>query len=155
MAHPQQAAKLISDDTAGGPKVAAENDKLRCFLSEGMARFCVPSERRKATADIINYFKGIEYTNASAGVVQKVMARPMGPPTGDAGGTTSKAPPAALGPDPRVVEAIEGLLRAGYIAQGDRDDILTNVPRFYKDRFGRIVGNRAPCPERPWWAVWR
>src|SRR5882724_6777438 len=155
-AQPQQPAKPISDDTAGGPKVAAENEKLHCFLSEGTARFCVPSWRRKATADVINYFKGIEYANASVGVVQKVMARPgpMGPPTGDPGGT-SKAPPVALGPDPRVVESIEGLLRAGCIAQGNRDDILANVPRFYKDRFSRIVGNKAPCPEKPWWAVWR
>ena len=154
-AQPQQAAKLISDDAAGGQKIAAENDKLHCFLSEGTARFCAASWRRKATADIINYFKGIEYANASVGVAQRVMARPMGPPTGAPGVTTSNVPPVALGPDPRVVESIEGLLRAGYIAQGNRDDILTNVPRFYKDRFGRIVGNKAPCPENPWWAVWR
>jgi hypothetical protein len=44
---------------------------------------------------------------------------------------------------------------AGYVAQGNRDDVLTNVPRFYKDRFGHIVGNKAPCPEKPWWAVWK
>src|SRR5437588_5130816 len=121
-AQPQQAAKLISDNTAGGPKVAAENEKLHCFLSEGTARFCAPSWRRKATADIINYFKGIEYTNASVAVAQKVMARPglMGLPSGP-GGTPGNV---QLGPDPRVAEAIEGLLRAGYLAQGYRDDIL-------------------------------
>src|SRR5262249_36381903 len=41
-AQPQQAARPAPDDGAGGPKIAAENQKLSCFLSEGTARFCVP-----------------------------------------------------------------------------------------------------------------
>jgi hypothetical protein len=153
-AQPREPARLMSDDTAGGQKIAAENDRLHCFLTEGTARFCLPAQRRKGAADIINYFKGIEYANASVGVVQKVMPRPA-PTVPAAGGPPATTANVQLGPDPRVVEAIEGLLRAGYIAQGNRDDVLTNVPRFYKDRFGRIVGNKAPCPEKPWWAVWK
>jgi hypothetical protein len=39
---------------------AAVEAKLHCFLSEGTARFCAGGQARKATADIINYFKGIE-----------------------------------------------------------------------------------------------
>jgi hypothetical protein len=147
---PQQATRPAPDDGTGGPKIAAENDRLSCFLSEGTARFCVPAQRRKATADVINYFKGIEYANASVGVMQKAMARPV--PDGSSGAAAANA---QLGPDPRVVEAVEGLLRAGYIAQGNRDDILSNLPRYYRDRFGRIVGNRVQCPEKPWWQVWR
>ena len=149
-AQPQQAARPAPDDGAGGPKIAAENQKLSCFLSEGTARFCVPAQRRKATADVINYFKGIEYANASVGAMQKATGRQI--PKGDPGAAAANA---LLGPDPSVVEAIEGLLHAGYLAQGNRDDILANVPRYYRDRFGRIVGNRVQCPEKQWWQVWR
>jgi hypothetical protein len=143
-AQPQQTPKLL-DDSTGGPKIAAANDRLHCFLSEGTARFCSPSQRRKATADIISYFKGIEYANASVGAVQKVIAQPANSATANV----------QLAPDPRVIEAVDGLLLAGYIAQGNRDDLLANVPRGDKDRFGRIVGNRNPCPEKPWWHVWK
>lgn len=142
--------KLMADGS-GGSKIAAENVRLSCFLAEGTARFCIASHRRRATADIINYFKGIEYANASVGVMQKAIARPMAPPSGQA----APAGNVQFGPDPRVVEEIEGLLRAGYLAQGNRDDILTNVPRPYKERFARVVGSRVPCPEKPWWQIWK
>ena len=46
-------------------KVTAADEKLHCFLTEAPARFCAPNQKRKATADVINYFKGIEYTNAA------------------------------------------------------------------------------------------
>jgi len=150
-ASPREAARVASDDGNGGVRIAAANERLHCFLSEGTARFCAASQRRKATADIINYFKGIEYANASVTAMRDAIARPMAPPGGD----KAAAGNVELAPDPGVVEAIEGLLRAGYLAQGYRDDILTNVPRTYKDRFGRIVGSRVPCPERPWWQVWK
>ena len=54
--------------------------------------------------------------------------------------------------DPRVVEAIEGLMRAGYLTKAHRDEIAANVPRELKDRFARIVGTTPPCPKPPWWA---
>jgi hypothetical protein len=41
----------------------AADEKLHCFLTEARARFCAANLKRKATADVINYFKGIEYTN--------------------------------------------------------------------------------------------
>jgi hypothetical protein len=148
-AQPRQIPKL-PDDATGGQKFAAANDKLHCFLSEGAARFCSPVQRRKATADIISYFKGIEYANASVGAMQKA-ARPTAAPSAMANVTTD----VQVAPDPRVLEAVDGLLLAGYIAQSNRDDLLANVPRVYKDRFGRIVGNRNPCPEKPWWQVWK
>ena len=125
---------------------AAVEAKLQCFLSEGTARFCTGGQARKATADIINYFKGIEYTNAAVGMASKL---PFRNPAADA------AAPTPLAPDARVVEAIEGLLRAGYLSKGNREDILANVPRDYKARFAPIVGNKAPCPEPSWWQVWK
>ena len=128
---------------------AAVEAKLHCFLSEGTARFCTGSQARKATADIINYFKGIEYTNTAMIVAAKV----PGPFRSPAADTTQ--PPAPLTPDPRVAEAIEGLMRAGYLNRGHREDIAANVPRDYKERFARIVGIQSPCPAPPWWAVWR
>ena len=140
----QETPQLLPGD-AGGQKIAATNDKLHCFLSEGTARFCSPVQRRKATADIISYFKGIEYANASVGAVQKATAQAL----------NSSAANVQLAPDPRVIEAAEGLLRAGYIAQGNRDDLLTSIPRAYRDRLSPIVGNRNPCPEKPWWQIWK
>jgi len=128
---------------------AAVEAKLHCYLSEGTARFCTGSQARKATADIINYFKGIEYTNTAMIVAAKV----PGPFRSPAADTTQ--PPAPLTPDPRVAEAIEGLMRAGYLNRGHREDIAANVPRDYKERFARIVGIQSPCPAPPWWAVWR
>jgi hypothetical protein len=127
---------------------AAVEAKLQCFLTEGTPRFCAPGQARKATADIINYFKGIEYTNAALGVAAKL---PFRNPANDA----QAQPPTMLTPEPRVVEAVEGLLRAGYISKGNREEILANVPRDYRARFAPIVGLKAPCPEPPWWAVWK
>lgn len=156
---PDEAAKLADAvciqrvaAVQNGPKVATENERLHCFLSEAPARFCSGSQRRKATADIINYFKGIEYANTALVMAKKVMVLPganRAPMSGaDAG-------PVLLTPDERVVGAIEGLMRAGYLMRAHREDIAANVPRAYKDRFARIVGNVLPCPEPPWWAVWR
>ena len=48
-----------------GHKVTAADEKLHCLLTEVPARFCAPNQKRKATADIINYFKGIEYANTA------------------------------------------------------------------------------------------
>jgi hypothetical protein len=125
---------------AGGPKAADE--KLHCFLTEAPARFCAPNLKRKATADIINYFKGIEYTNTAIAVAAKLK------------GVAADAP-GMLGTatiDPRVVEAIEGLMRAGYLTKAHRDDIAANVPRDIKDRLGRVIGSTPTCPKPPWWA---
>jgi len=126
---------------------AAVEAKLHCFLSEGTARFCIGSQARKATADIINYFKGIEYTNKAM-----VMAANM--PFRSSSGDNAQ-PSTSLTPDPRVADAIEGLMRAGYLNRGHREDIAANVPRAYKERFARVVGIKSPCPAPPWWAVWK
>ena len=138
--------RLTAAPQRGQPAVEA---KLHCFLSEGTARFCTGGQARKATADIINYFKGIEYTNTAMAVAAK-MPGPFRSPSVD-----TNQPPTPLTPDPRVAEAIEGLMRAGYLNRGHREDIAANVPRDYKERFARIVGIKAPCPEPPWWAVWK
>ena len=54
--------------------------------------------------------------------------------------------------DPRVVEAIEGLMRAGDPTKAHRDEIGANVPREIKDRLARIIGSTPTCPKPPWWA---
>jgi len=153
-------ARKVADDLAN-PKVMIDNDRLSCFLSEGVPRFCSGSQKRKATADIINYFKGIEYTNAALGVAQKVIEMPghipapFKPDPAEAAARKAAQAEIMLTPDPRVVEAIEGLMRAGYLTKAHREDIAASVPRDYKERFARIAGNKAPCPEPPWWAVWK
>ena len=49
-------------------------------------------------------------------------------------------------PDLRVVEGVEGLIRAGYLLKPQRDDIGTSVPRAIRERFDRIVGNKTALP---------
>jgi hypothetical protein len=132
------------EEGGNGHKITAADEKLHCFLTEVPARFCAPNQKRKVTADVINYFKGIEYTNAAVAVAAKVAALK---PSGEAPVALNKAEI-----DPRVVEAIEGVIRAGYLTKANRDEIGANVPRELKDRFARIVGSTPPCPKPPWWA---
>ena len=124
---------------------AAVEAKLQCFLSQGTARFCNGTQARKATADIINYFKGIEYTNKAMAMAASMPFR----------SNDHVQPSTPLTPDPRVADAIEGLMRAGYLNRGHREDIAANVPRAYKERFARVVGIKPPCPAPPWWAIWK
>ena len=124
---------------------AAVEAKLQCFLSQGTARFCNGTQARKATADIINYFKGIEYTNKAMAMAASMPFR----------SNDHAQPSTPLTPDPRVADAIEGLMRAGYLNRGHREDIAANVPRAYKERFARVVGIKPPCPAPPWWAIWK
>lgn len=137
------AAKPGADDPAGNHKVTAADEKLHCFLTEAPARFCAPNQKRKATADIINYFKGIEYANRAVIVAAKLQGAKV-----DAGSMPSVA---AI--DPRVVVAIEGLMRAGYLVKAHRDEIGANVPQDIKVRFAPIVGSTPNCPKPPWWAA--
>jgi len=155
-------ARVSQAGPAGDQKTSIANERLHCFLGEAPARFCAPSQRRKATADIINYFRGIDYANAAIGLGQKVLEMPG--PNGrmpfredpsEVASRKEKMAAAMLAPDERVVEDIERLLRAGYLNKANREDILANVPRDYKARFAPIVGNKQPCPEPPWWAIWK
>ena len=90
---------------------AAVEAKLHCFLSEGTARFCTGGQARKATADIINYFKGIEYTNTAmvgggedAGAVPLAVGgyEPAADPAdaGSARGRSDRRPDARRLPEP-------------------------------------------------------
>ena len=133
-------ARVLRGASSGtsGPKAADE--KLHCFLTEAPARFCAPNLKRKATADVINYFKGIEYTNKAIVVAARLK------------GTAADGMLGAATIDPRVVEAVEGLMRAGYLTKAHRDEIAANVPAEIKDRFARVIGSTPACPKPPWWA---
>ena len=133
-------ARVLRGASSGtsGPKAADE--KLHCFLTKAPARFCAPNVKRKATADVINYFKGIEYTNKAIIVAAKLK------------GTAADGVLGAATIDPRVVEAVEGLMRAGYLTKAHRDEIAANVPADVKDRFARVIGSTPTCPKPPWWA---
>jgi hypothetical protein len=127
-----------------------ENEKLHCFLSEGPARFCAANQSRKATADVINYFKGIEYANAAAAIAAKLTGTPARVP-----GVESAPRGAKLAPDPRVIVAVEGLMKTGYLSRAQREEIGANVPPDVKHRFALVIANASPCPKPPWWAVWK
>jgi hypothetical protein len=131
-------AKPPGSDEGGGHKITAADEKLHCFLTEAVPRFCAPNQKRKAAADAINYFKGIEYTNAAAKMAAKVH------------GTASVLNPAEI--DPGVVDALEALIRGGYLTKAQRDEVGASVPREIRDRLARVVANVAPCPKPPWWA---
>jgi len=133
-------ARVLRGASSGtsGPKAADE--KLHCFLTEAPARFCAPNLKRKATADVINYFKGIEYTNKAIVVAARLK------------GTAADGMLGAATIDPRVVEAVEGLMRAGYLTKAHRDEIAANVPTDIKDRLARVIGSTPTCPKPPWWA---
>jgi hypothetical protein len=133
-----------------GDTIPHENEKLHCFLSEGPARFCAANQSRKATADVINYFKGIEYANAAAAIAAKLTGSPARVP-----GVESAPPGAKLAPDPRVIVAVEGLMKAGYLSRAQREEIGANVPPDIKHRFALVIANASPCPQPPWWAVWK
>lgn len=138
---------------ASGGEWPDVNDRLYCRLTEAPARYCSVGQRQKITADVINYFKGVEYLNTSLHLAAKI-ATTIGP---DAD-RFSKSDAARLGNvtvDPRVIEGVEGLIRAGYLLKPQREDVGANVPRPIKERFARIVGNKANCPEPAWWQVWK
>jgi hypothetical protein len=130
-------ARMRASSGAPGPK--GVDERLHCFLTEAPARFCAPNLKRKATADVINYFKGIEYTNTALGVAARLKG-------------TTPDPAAGATVDPRVVEAVEALLRAGYLTKAHRDEIGANAPRDIKERFARVIGSTPTCPKPPWWA---
>ena len=127
-----------------------ENERLYCFLSEGPARFCAAGQSRKASADIINYFKGIEYANAAAAIAAKLTGTPARVP-----GVELAPPDAKLAPDWRVIVAVEGLMKAGYLPRAQREEIGASVPPDVKHRFAVVIANVSPCPKPPWWAVWK
>ena len=111
----------------GPASIAVQSEQLHCLLTEAPARYCSAIQRSKITAAIINHFRVVEHRTAVS--------------------TTEV--------EPRVIAAIEDLIRAGYLLKPQRDDIGTVAPRPIKEGFVRIVGNKLPCPDPPWWAIWK
>ena len=152
---PRTASRVLSAPksarTSGdGSDIQDENERLHCLLTEGPTRYCSRSQRQKITADVINYFKGIEYTNTSMRVVANVQTA-----MASDGQRAVRARASQIIADPRVIDGIEGLMRAGYLTKANRDDIGANVPRDLKLRFDRVVGLKLPCPDPPWWMIWK
>lgn len=137
---------------ANGKNVSDQNERLACQLTEAPARYCSRSLRQKITAGVIDYVRGIENTNMSMRMYFTAQAAIS---LDQSRGRTNPDALGAFAPDPRVIEGVEGLIRAGYLLKGQRDDIGTSVPRPIKERLDRVVGNKAHCPETPWWAFWR
>jgi hypothetical protein len=111
----------------GGASIASQSEQLHCLLTEGLPRYCSAIQRSKITAAIINHLRVVEH----AAAIGKVEV------------------------EPRVLTAIDDLIRAGYILKPQRDDIGTVASREIRERFARIVGNKLPCPGPPWWAIWK
>jgi hypothetical protein len=112
---------------------ADENDRLVCRLTEAPERYCSSSQRQKIAAEAIDYFNAIGRNSAALRTA-----------------TTEPFPA-----DPRVMEGVDGLIRAGYFPKATRGDIDTSVPRAIRERFDRIVPVKSHCPAPPWWAFWR
>ncbi|TMJ05605.1 MAG: hypothetical protein E6G97_02770 [Alphaproteobacteria bacterium] len=107
--------------------IADQSEQLHCLLTEGLPRYCSAIQRSKITAAIISHFRVVEH----AAAIGKAEV------------------------EPRVLASIEDLIRAGYILKPQRDDIGTVAPREIRERFARVVGNKLPCPDPPWWAIWK
>ena len=135
-----------------GKNVSDQNERLACQLTEAPARYCFRSPRQKITAAVIDYVRGIENTNMSLRMYYQAQSAIS---LDHSRGRINPDGIGAFAPDPRVIGGIEGLIRAGYLLKAQRDDIGTSVPRPIKERLDRIVGNKAHCPETPWWAFWR
>ncbi|MEJ0078850.1 MAG: hypothetical protein WDO17_26150 [Alphaproteobacteria bacterium] len=116
---------------AGGKNVPDQNERLACQLTEAPARYCSRSLRQKITAGVIDYVRGIENTNMSMRMyfqAQSVIS------LDSSRGKVNPDALGAFGPDPRVIEGVEGLIRAGYLLKAQRDDIGTSAPRPIKER---------------------
>jgi hypothetical protein len=137
---------------ATGKNVPDQNERLACQLTEAPARYCSRTLRQKITAGVIDYVRGIENTNMS---LRMFFTAQYAISLDQSRGRINPDGIGAFTPDPRVIEGIEGLIRTGYLARAQRDDIGTSVPRALKERLDRVVGNKANCPETPWWAFWR
>jgi hypothetical protein len=111
----------------GRASIADQSQQLHCLLTEGLPRYCSAIQRSKITAAIINHLRVIEH----AAAISKTEV------------------------EPRVLTAIEDLIRAGYLLKPQRDDVGTVAPREIRARFAHIVGNKLPCPDPPWWAIWK
>ena len=78
-----------------------QNDQLACQLTEAPARYCSRSLRQKITANVIDYFRGIENTNMSLRMMFKAKAMiSLDSSRGQCG-----RPLGLFTPDPRVIEA--------------------------------------------------
>jgi hypothetical protein len=137
---------------ANGKNVPDQNERLACQLTEAPARYCSRSLRQKITAGIIDYVRGIENTNMSMRMYFTAQAAIT---LDTSRGKVNPDGIGAFAPDPRVIEGVEGLIRAGYLTKPQRDDIGTSAPRPIRERLDRVVGNKVHCPETPWWAFWR
>jgi hypothetical protein len=137
---------------ASGKNVADQNERLACQLTEAPARYCSRSLRQKVTASVIDYVRGIENTNMSLRMYYTAQSAIS---LDQSRGRVNPDGIGAFVPDPRVIDGVEGLIRAGYLVKAQRDDIGTSVPRPIKERLDRVVGNKIHCPETPWWAFWR
>ncbi len=143
-----RAKQMVSN----GKNVTDQNERLACQLTEAPARYCSRSLRQKVTASVIDYVRGIENTNMS---LRMYFTAQSAISLDQSRGRINPDGIGAFVPDPRVTEGVEGLIRAGYLVKAQRDDIGTSVPRAIKERLDRVVGNKANCPETPWWAFWR
>lgn len=146
---PRLSAEKVGD-FVNRESMAHVNEQLHCLLTEAPARYCSANQRRMITAEITMYFRGIEFANRSLAAARAATA-----PSSKDVATDAQPLSLQVEPDPRVVADVEGLIRAGYVTKVQRDDIGATVPKPIRDRFARVVAMNSPCPQQPWWAIWR
>ena len=139
------------------------NELLTCLLTEAPTRYCSSGERSMITAEIVMYFRGIDYGNQTLtnakNIYQTNMAngklhRMFGDMAGDPD-YVNQIERRRLVPDSRVIGAIEARLRDGTLTASDRDTIAAAAPEPIRKRFAAIKPSTPLCPPQPWWAFWR
>jgi hypothetical protein len=157
---PRLTTKELSDfaDVDGARHFAA---LLHCLVTEAPARYCVRAQRNMIKAEIVTYFRGIDHANAAT---RKVVAELRAAPRNDiddsygsreANPDVQKLAALTFTPDDKVMRGVEALMQAGYLPNAERADIGKSVAPAIRDRFARVVGSKLPCPDPPWWAVWK
>ena len=138
------------------------NELMTCLLTEAPTRYCSSGQRSMIDAEIVMYFRGIDYgnqtltnakntyqTNLASGKLHRIF--------GDMAGDSdylSQIERRRLVPDSRVIGAIEARLRDS-LSASDRDTIAAVAPESIRKRFADIKMSTPLCPHNPWWAFWR
>ncbi|MBN8919464.1 MAG: hypothetical protein J0H62_01915 [Rhizobiales bacterium] len=134
---PRLTARGLSDfDARRTPQFG---ELVHCLLTEAPARYCAAAQRTMLTAQMIAFFRGLEYQNRQT----RVAAR--------AGGVAATA----VDIEPRLVAAIESRMHDGLLTRADFEKVKPTMPARLRDRLSGVPIGPSRCPPPPWWAVWR
>ena len=151
---PRLTTKDLSD-FAGVDDIRHYDALMHCLVTEAPARYCSSSQRNMIKAEIVMYFRGVEYAGATMKTVVAQHQKFRAKSGFETDPEIMKYAYQPIAPDEKVLAGIEGLIRAGYLTTAQRSDINAIAPSPIRERLARVVANVSPCPKPPWWAMWK